>query len=314
MPRVSVLTTVYNGMPYVPKAVESILSQTFSDFNYIIVDDGSNDGTSAYLASLTDPRVKIISQSNTGTGPAAQHGLKYCTGEYIARMDADDYSLPTRLEEQVAFMDSHPKVGLLGCQMAPMGDKGVGRSLEMPTTHQEIFYDMMAGRHGIAHSCLLIRAARLLEVGGYWTLPLQDEWDMTLKVGEISELANLDKVLFHYRVHSGSLNGTGMRRMRFSIDYSIECALRRQHNLAPISHVDYAKQMEMRSWWKKVAENIDLHARIHYRLAIAERQGDHPIRGTLRLAWAASCSPTLTIQRVARMLYRPTAAQEVLGP
>lgn len=308
MPRVSVLTTVYNGMPYVPKAVESILNQTFSDFDYIIVDDGSSDGTPAYLASLTDPRIKIISQANAGTGPAAQHGLKYCTGEYIARMDADDYSMPTRLEEQVAFMDAHPEVGLLGCQMAPMGDKGVGRSLEMPTDHEKIFADMMAGRHGIAHSCLLIRAARLREVGGYWTLPLQDEWDMTLKVGEISKLANLDKVLFHYRVHSGSLNGTGMRRMRFSIDYSIECARRRQQNLPPISHIDYAKQMEMRPWWKKVAENIDLHARSHYRLAIAERQGDHPIRGTLRLAWAAACSPTLTIQRVARMFHRPTAA------
>lgn len=309
MPRVSVLTTVYNGMPYLPMAVESIFNQTFSDFNYIIVDDGSNDATPAYLATLTDPRIKIISQANSGTGPAAQHGLKYCTGQYIARMDADDYSMPTRLEEQVAYMDAHPEVGLLGCQMAPMGHKGVGRNLEMPTNHEKIFSDMMAGRHGIAHSCLLIRDSRLREVGGYWTLPLQDEWDMTLKVGEISKLANLNKVLFHYRVHSGSLNGTGMRRMRFSIDYSIECAHRRQQNLPPISHTDYAKQMELRPWWQKVAESIELHARSHYRLAIAERQGDHPIRGTLRLAWAATCSPTLTIQRMARMFHRPTAAQ-----
>lgn len=304
MPRVSVLTTVYNGMPYLPKAVESILNQTFSNFNYIIVDDGSNDATPMYLESLTDPRVKIISQANTGTGPAAQHGLKYCTGEYIARMDADDFSLPTRLAEQVAYMDAHPEVGLLGCQMAPMGDKGVGRSLEMPTTHDKIFSDMMAGRHGIAHSCLLIREARLREVGGYWTLPLQDEWDMTLKVGEISKLANLDKVLFHYRVHSGSLNGTGMRRMRFSFDYSIECARRRQQELPPISHTDYAAQMAIRPWWKRLAENIELHARSHYRLAIAERYGDHRLRGTLRLAWSAACSPALTIQRLARMLHR----------
>jgi len=309
MPRVSVLTTVYNGMPYLPKAVDSILNQTYSDFDYIIVDDGSNDATPAYLASLTDPRVQIISQPNTGTGPAAQHGLKYCSGEYIARMDADDYSLPTRLEEQVAFMDAHPEVGLLGCQMAPMGDKRVGRSLEMPTTHPKIFADMMAGRHGIAHSCLLIRTARLREVGGYWTLPLQDEWDMTLKVGEISQLANLDQVLFHYRIHSGSINGTGMKRMRFSIDYSIECARRRQRNLSSISHTDYAKQMEQRPWWKKVAESIEIHARSHYRLAIAERLGDHPVRGTLRLAWAAACSPTLTMQRVTRMVNRSAAVQ-----
>jgi glycosyltransferase involved in cell wall biosynthesis len=76
MPRLSVLTTVYNGMPYLPKAVESILKQSFSDFDYIIVDDGSNDATPTYLASLTDPRVKVISQANTGTGPAAQAGLK----------------------------------------------------------------------------------------------------------------------------------------------------------------------------------------------------------------------------------------------
>jgi len=305
MPRVSVLTTVYNGMPYLPKAVDSILNQTFPDFEYIIVDDGSNDMTPAYLASLSDPRVKVISQANAGTGPAAQHGLKYCTGEYIARMDADDYSLPTRIQEQVEYMDAHPEVGLLGCQVAPMGEKGVGRSLELPTSHTKIFSDLMAGRHGIAHSCLLIRAARLREVGGYWTLPILDDWDMILKVGEISKLANLDRVLFHYRVHSGSYNGTGMKRCRFGIAYAVECARRRQQNLPSISHADFSNQLEMRPWWKRAAARIDLHARSHYRLAIAERHGDHPVRGTMRLAWSAACAPVLTIQRLKRILNRP---------
>ena len=210
MPRVSVLMTVYNGMPYLKPAVESVLSQTFSDFEFIIVNDGSTDGTVNYLRSLDDARIRINNQPNGGTADAANHGLRYCNGEYTARMDADDISLPERLAKQVAFLDQNPQVGLVGTQIAPMGEVKIGKSLNLPTRHGQIYPSMLSGHHGLAHSAIMLRTGLLRQIGGYWRYRLIDDWDMMLRMGEVSELANLDEVLHHYHVHRGSLNGQAM--------------------------------------------------------------------------------------------------------
>src|ERR1700740_1969587 len=104
MADVAVLMTVYNGMPYLPRAVESVLEQTFRDFRFVIVNDGSIDGTVQYLAGITDPRVLVLHQAKRGTGAAANHGLKHCNADFVARMDADDVALSGRLEAQLDFL------------------------------------------------------------------------------------------------------------------------------------------------------------------------------------------------------------------
>lgn len=294
--------TVYNGMPYLPAAVDSVMQQTFQDFDFVIVNDGSTDGTADYLATLTDPRIRVIEQENGGTAKAANNGLQHCMGEYLARMDADDISLPHRLAAQVDFLDSHPQVGLVGAQMAPLGDSGVGPSLNLPVTHDDIFLAMMEGRHGLAHACILLRTDLLKQIGGYWDVPLQDAWDMMIRMGEVSQLANIDQLLHHYRVHIGSLNGKGMRRMRLSIDYARERARRRQNNLPSITHQEFADARRSAGLFGRLAENIDLHARCQYRKAIAELYGGRPVRGYLRMGWAALLAPQLTFARVGRIL------------
>jgi glycosyltransferase involved in cell wall biosynthesis len=300
VPRVSVLMTVYNGLPYLPKAIESILAQTFQDFEFVIVNDGSTDGTAAYLATLEDPRIHVIERENGGTAAAANQGLQHCRGEYIARMDSDDISLPERLAEQVAFLDAHPEVGLVGAQMAPLGEKGVGRSLILPTGHQAIYKAMLEGRHGMAHSCILMRGALLRQIGGYWKLRYQDAWDMMMRMGEVSQLANIDKVLHYYRVHRGSLNGKAMQRMRFSIDYARELARRRISGLPAITVEEFQAQREQRGLLARLATAVDLHARSHYRLAVAEIHGGSPVVGYLRMFWASICQPVLFCERIAR--------------
>jgi len=203
MSEVTVLMTVFNGMPYLAEAIDSILCQTLSDFEFVIVDDGSTDGTSEYLSTLEDPRVRFIRQDNSGTAAAANHGLDSVTTRFVARMDADDISLPTRLAKQLAFMKQNPDVGVLGTQIVPIGSAGHGKSLALPTVHEELFPAMMKCKHGLAHSSVMIDADRLKSIGGYWSLRLIDDWDMMLRMGEISRLANLEEVLVRYRVHSG---------------------------------------------------------------------------------------------------------------
>ncbi len=302
MPDVSVLMTVYNGFPYVPTSVDSILNQSLKEFNFVIVDDGSSDQTAAYLDTITDPRVKVIHQTNGGTAAAANAGLKLIDTEFVARMDADDIALPSRLEKQLDYMRANPNVGIAGTQVAPIGDSSTGKSLKLPLTHEEIFPSMMAGRHGLAHSSIMIRASVLKDLGGYWTLPLIDDWDMMLRMGEVSKLANLPDLLLNYRVHSGSLNGTSMLRMHRHISFAIERAKRRQSGQSPITFEEFEDELSQRPIWKRMTEHFHVAALTHYRVAVADIHGGNQLKGYARLVFSALCSPARTIHRIGRVI------------
>ncbi|MBI3332745.1 MAG: glycosyltransferase [Candidatus Omnitrophica bacterium] len=114
-PRVTVLMTVYNGMPYLKEAIQSLLGQTFSDFELLIIDDASTDGSSACIESFRDPRIRLVrSRQNRGQADSLNQGLSLASSPYIARMDQDDVSLPDRLAAQVSFLDAHPDLAAAG--------------------------------------------------------------------------------------------------------------------------------------------------------------------------------------------------------
>ena len=299
--KVTVLMTVYNGMPYLVESVESVLGQTLADFDFVIVDDGSTDQTAQYLSSLDDPRIKVIHQENGGTADAANHGLRYVKTDFVARMDADDVSLPNRLKTQLDFMLAHPEVGILGAQVAPTGSKGVGGSLCLPECHHDIFQALMSGRHGLAHSSLMIRTRTLKEVGGYWKFRLIDDWDMMLRMGEVSQLANLSEVMLLYRVHAGSLNGQSMLRMYRNIGYAIERAKRRQSDREQISYEDFVKFKSSQAVWIRWPERLHIFAMTQYRIAIAEIYGGQKLIGCSRLLISSLLSPSRTLNRLGRI-------------
>ncbi len=300
-PDVSVLMTVFNGFPYLPASVESILNQTLANFNFVIVDDGSTDETAEYLESITDARVTVVHQPNGGTAAAANAGLKLIDTEFVARMDADDIAMETRLEKQLKFMRENSEVGIAGTQVAPIGEANVGKSLNLPQSHELIFSSMMTGRHGLAHSSIMIRSSVLKELGGYWTLPLIDDWDMMLRMGEVSKLANLSEVLLNYRVHAGSLNGLSMLRMHRHISFAIERAKRRQSGRPEISFEHFEEELAQRPVWQRMSEKLHVTALTHYRVAVADIHGGRQLKGYARLAFSALCSPARTFHRIGRV-------------
>ena len=105
---------VYNGEKYLQEAIESILNQTFKDFEFIIINDGSTDKTLEIIKSFTDPRIKLITQENRGIIYSLNKGITESRGKYIARMDADDISLPERLEKEYRFLEQNPNYGIVG--------------------------------------------------------------------------------------------------------------------------------------------------------------------------------------------------------
>ena len=303
MTKLTVGLNVYNGMPYLPEAVDSLLNQTLKDFILVIVNDGSTDGSRDYLESLADPRVQVIHQENGGCSVASNVVIKQCTTKYLARMDADDIAWPDRLQKQLDFMEAHPEVGMVGTQTACMGDETVGKSIKLPSSHDAIWKALIEGHHAMCHPTVMMRTSVIQGIDGYWQYgELDDDTDMMLRMGEAANLANLDEPLYYYRVHQGSLSGSGMRRVRFSYEYSIELAHRRKQGLPHITPDEYRAMRDARPAFSHWLDSLDIHARCQYRVAVEEIFGGKPIRGRMRLVWAALCSPRLTIQRIKRML------------
>lgn len=305
-PRVSVLMAAYNAMPYLPAAVQSILDQTLTDFQFVIVDDGSTDGSAAYFDTLTDPRIHLIRQANAGLSAALNTGIEACTAPYIARMDADDISLPHRLAEQADYLDRRPSVGCVGSQVCPFGEHRVGAPLHMPTTHDQISSALLEGRHGIVHPSAMMRAEPLRRIGGYWPMRVvAEDYDMFLRLSEVTKLAATDSVLYHMRFHMGSLNGRGMKKMRRSVDYARDRTVRRRAGKQEISFDEFVAMRERAPLWRRAAEAIDAHSRAQYRASVSELCGGRPLVGYARLAWAAALAPELTVRRVLRMAFPP---------
>jgi glycosyltransferase involved in cell wall biosynthesis len=301
MPEVDVLMAVFNGMPYLPEAVESIRGQTLSDWRMVIVNDGSNDGTSRYLDGLrNDSRILVVHQANVGLGPALNRGLQCCESELLARIDSDDVAHPTRLEEQVAYLRHHPQVGLLGSQIVRVGDVRRGSCSRLPCDHESIVADLLRGTSALYHPALICRTELLRQIGGYWNhrLPAED-WDMWLRMAEVTRLANLDRALLSYRFHEGSLSGQSVARTRVAIAYAIDCCRRRRAGIALLDYEEFVAGRRGAPWRTRVAEAVEVYARQQYRMAMGELLGTHPVRGTLRLGWAACWSPGLTVHRLA---------------
>lgn len=297
-PRVAVVMTVYNGMPYLPEAVSSILEQTYTDFEFLIVNDGSSDGTAAFLASLTDPRVRVLTQSRQGQQAAADLGIQSTQADYIARMDSDDVASPTRLEKQVAYLDQHPEVGLVGTQITRRGDRGFGLTSHLPMEHDEIVDDLMHNRHSMCNPSTMLRRKLYIALGGYWIYNIAEDWDLFLRLAEVSRLANLDEPLLSYRFHSGSINGRRIVEAQLYNEYAAHLAKLRATGQPSVPYEDFLAKHRSQSFPSSLLFYCDCYSLGQYRLAIADLHSGRPVRGYLRMAYAIACSPNRLFRRI----------------
>jgi glycosyltransferase involved in cell wall biosynthesis len=224
--------SVYNGQRFLEAAVRSILAQTMTDLELIVVDDGSTDRSLAILQSIAaeDERVKIISRPNTGIAQALNEGLAIARGEFIAKMDADDVSIPDRFEKQVAFLRAHPEVVVVAgaWEMIDECDRLLTR-LNGPENDAEIQAMALTGHSPITHSCAMMRTDVLKSVGGYDTrFRYALDLDLWLRLGEIGKLANLRDVMVKFRLHAGSISETKRTEQRQMAKRACEAAWKRR--------------------------------------------------------------------------------------
>lgn len=212
-PAVSVVMSVYNAERYLREAIDSILAQTFTDFEFVIVDDGSKDASLSILRDYEkrDTRFKIISRANKGLTVSLNEALGVVRGELIARMDADDVALPKRFQQQVDFLAAHPDVVCVGGSVELVDPYGVHIGVvNYPTDHAEIDARLLQGEGGvIPHPATMLRTAAVRAVGNYREqYNNSEDLDLWLRLAETGRVANLPDVVLKYRRDLGSVSHT----------------------------------------------------------------------------------------------------------
>lgn len=206
-PRVSVVSTVFNGAPYFDRAIPGILSQTFNDFEFILVDDGSSDGTLEQLRQVEarDPRVRIFSPGRLGPAAAYNYGVSQARAEYVARQDFDDRSYPERLRLQVEYLDAHPEVGVVGGYYVLVDERRGERYVRMPPTDHAAVRSALAKYVPIAHTLATFRRQAWTEVGGYPLVNNLIDLRFYLRLAKAGwQLGNVPEVLGEHYVHDAS--------------------------------------------------------------------------------------------------------------
>lgn len=224
MPKVTVLMPVYNGEKYLHKAINSILSQTFQDFEFLIVNDGSTDNSLEIIISYQDDRIRVINNvNNLGISQSLNKGLNLAQGEYIARMDCDDISLPNRLCTQVDFLNCNPEIIVVGSYMELIDSEGYKTEQQYlyPLTNENIIYSMLYS-NPLGHPSVMFRRKEVIKIGGYrlkkeWNNLSTEDYDLWLRLAIHNyALANIPECLIYYRDHPDSLTRLAFAHSNFS--------------------------------------------------------------------------------------------------
>ncbi len=200
-PAVSVVMSVHDGERFLHEAVGSILAQTLTELELVVVDDGSSDRSRQILGESTDPRMRVIEQEHAGLAAALNRGVGAARADLVARMDADDIALPRRLEEQWRFMQSHPQTALLGTGARVIDHAGEEVGLWRPLTDHASIRRRLIRLNQFAHPTVMFRRAAFVAAGGYREdMPFAQDYDLWLRMVARFEAANLGEVLLVRRV------------------------------------------------------------------------------------------------------------------
>jgi len=248
-PLVTVLLSVYNGERFLRESVESILGQTFTDFEFLIVDDASTDSTALILTEYAgrESRIRLVhNPGNLGLTRSLNRGLALAAGKYVARQDADDVSLPERLQRQVEFLEEHEDIAVLGTCLEIIDEEGkLLATRRLATESDEIEAELLLKNNALLHTSVAIRKSALLETGGYdERIQFAQDYELWWRVSKKWKLANLPEVLVKWRESSQRISSVHRRQQLNSMfETSLKIVSERTGGKAP------ARQAYEKFWW-----------------------------------------------------------------
>lgn len=305
-PKVSVLMSAYNAWPYLPEAVESVLTQSIEDFEFIIIDDGSTDEGAIYLDSIKDSRVKVIHQENKGLGKALNKWLHSCKGEFIMRMDADDRCSSRKMEKQMEYLRDNKDVIMVGTQIRFFADNNVLPDIsKLPTSDETIVRGMKKGWHTMCHATIMFRKSLLGHMEGYVVSGVGEDWAFILDASTYGRLANLGEELYCVRMHPSSNAWRNSTRVIAGLRYAIERTEMREKGS------DYPFELFMEKWKKqgflaRLIVKMKGLSQVLHRQAVMKKLEGRRFSSLLRMVGAALLDMNRTSGAVLKRLGRNT--------
>lgn len=266
-PRVSVILPVYNGGSYLRQAIESILSQTYTDFELIVINDGSTDDSQSVIASFQDRRIRHIEQANQGLRAALNTAIDLSQGDFIARMDNDDISLPDRLRQQVEFLEAHPDHVLVGTTFAYIDQVGHPTGVFPALLDDNELQREVLTQSPFGHGTVMFRAATLRQ-GNFRYAPEAihiEDYEFWLRLSQVGKMANLPAVLYLWRYYPASTSGQHAPMQR-----------RQKKELQDLAwHAGRAQGMVSWPGWRRLRRYTNDHVLVQGRKLRLERRNGH---------------------------------------
>ena len=265
---ITVLLTVFNGQDWLIECIESILNQTYKDFEFLIIDDGSEDNSLSIIKhySNIDKRIKFISQKNIGLTKSLNKGLKIAKGDWIARIDSDDISYSRRLELQLNYV-LQKDIKLVGCQSIIIDSNSQKKGeILVPTKHKRIYSNLKNQKKFFSHSSVLFNKKLILKLGGYREIMKKSQdYDLWLRVSEVSEVGCLNYLGNCLRKHSKNIsyNDKGIEQRIYAHCANISHILRFNygHQYDPIKKNNLKKFKE---FFKFVKINLEKSGTLNF--------------------------------------------------
>jgi len=239
-PKISVIMSVYNGQKYLKHSIESILNQTFKDFEFIIINDYSIDNTQKIIESYKDQRIILINnRKNLGLPKSLNIGLNKSSGKYIARMDADDISLPHRLEAQYNFLEKNKQIGLIGGQVEKIdsSNNSIGYKKSRPQDLDIIKFWIIT-KNPLVHPTIFFRKEILKIIGPYnETFIYAQDFELYSRIIKKYKITNLPEVLIKFRYHNESITRTSLKR-KIQLEYALSIIHKNINNYIKLNKKD----------------------------------------------------------------------------
>jgi len=300
-PAISVVMPAFNSARFIRPAIESVLGQTFRDFEFIIIDDGSTDDTLKIIQDYAakDQRIVILSHLNKGMGRSLNEAIELARGRWIARIDADDLMMPQRLERQLDYMHRHPGVAVAGSWIQYVNRRGRVIGHKRAPLHKKKNIEKLNQRNKLiplTHPSVLMDRQAFREAGGYrpefWPSDDLDLWSRILEHGH--QIRVQREFLTQYRIHSDSICAAKARRTMEGVRWVRECLIRRRRGEREISFDEYVKWRKSLPLLRRLDENRKIVGRTMHKIATVSYAERRYIIMAAAFAWAAVLQPYLT--------------------
>jgi glycosyltransferase involved in cell wall biosynthesis len=300
VPKVSVIMPMLNARAFLEGSISSILCQSLADFELIVVDNGSTDGSKEYAQSIRDPRIRVISEPQRGTAHATNAGIGLSRADLVAVMDADDVSAPDRLRVQLAYMQTHPECVLLGTRFSFLVGTIIVPVAPPLMYHAEIRKALLGGNAAFSNGSTMFRAAAAKRVGGHRLNGPGHDFDFFLRMSEVGIVHNLHETLYYYRLHGGASTAAPNPLMREQIMFSIACAAARATGLPERTFADFRREWSIRSLREKLTDRAADVSSALYRGGVIQRANRKVVFAALAVIGSAVLNPRKVVYRFRR--------------